>query len=59
MFGSDWPNSDGASSVDDVVNIMKAYYADKPRAQAEKYFWRNSVAAYRWVARSPAQRRLA
>lgn len=59
MFGSDWPNSDGASSVDDVVAIMKAYYAGKPRAQVEKYFWRNSVAAYKWVARSAAQRRLA
>jgi L-fuconolactonase len=59
MFGSDWPNSDGASSVDDVVNIMKAYYAGKPRAQAEKYFWRNSLAAYKWAPRSAAQRRLA
>jgi predicted TIM-barrel fold metal-dependent hydrolase len=58
MFGSDWPNSDGASSVDDVVKIMKAYYAGKPRARVEKYFWRNSVAAYKWVARNPAQRRL-
>jgi L-fuconolactonase len=58
LFGTDWPNSDGVGTIEEVVGIMKAYYAGKPRAQAEKYFWRNSVAAYRWAPRNPAQRRL-
>jgi predicted TIM-barrel fold metal-dependent hydrolase len=55
LFGSDWPNSDGTGPVDEVVAIMKAYFAGKPRSQAEKYFWRNSMAAYGWKPRNPVQ----
>ena len=58
LFGSDWPNSDGVAPVDKVVAIMRAYFAGKTRAQAEKYFWRNSIAAYRWTPRSAAQKAL-
>lgn len=59
VFGSDWPNNEGDTPVDNVVRIMKEYFADKPRAAAEKYFWRNSVAIYKWVRRTQAQRALA
>ena len=55
LFGSDWPNSDGVAPVDKVVAIVRAYFASKSPAQAEKYFWRNSIAAYRWKPRNPAQ----
>jgi predicted TIM-barrel fold metal-dependent hydrolase len=55
LFGSDWPNSDGVAPVDKVVAIVRAYFAGKTRAQAEKYFWRNSIAAYRWKPRNAAQ----
>jgi predicted TIM-barrel fold metal-dependent hydrolase len=55
LFGSDWPNSDGVAPIDQVFKVAKAYFASKPRAVAEKYFWRNSVAAYKWVKREPAQ----
>src|SRR5688572_14769597 len=55
LFGSDWPNSDGVAPIDQVFNIAKAYFATKPRAIAEKYFWKNSVAAYKWIKREPAQ----
>ncbi len=55
LFGSDWPNSDGVAPVDQVFTIAKAYFATKPRAVAEKYFWRNSIAAYKWVKREAAQ----
>lgn len=58
LFGSDWPNVEGVTSVLNEVAIMKAYFAGKSRAQQEKYFWRNSVNVYKWVARSAAQRRL-
>ena len=51
LFGSDWPNSDGVAPVNQVFKIAKDYFASKPRALAEKYFWRNSVAAYKWVKR--------
>ena len=55
LFGSDWPNSDGVAPIDQVFKIAKEYFATKPRTVAEKYFWKNSVAAYKWVKREPAQ----
>jgi L-fuconolactonase len=55
LFGSDWPNSDGVAPIDQVFGIAKAYFATKPRAVAEKYFWKNSVAAYKWIKREPTQ----
>jgi L-fuconolactonase len=55
VFGSDWPNSDGVAPVDKVFAIAKEYFATRPRAAAEKYFWKNSIAAYKWVKRDPSQ----
>jgi len=55
LFGSDWPNSDGVAPVDKVFAVAKEYFLAKPRPIAEKYFWRNSVAAYKWVKRDPSQ----
>lgn len=55
IFGSDWPNSDGVAPIDQVFRIAKEYFASKPRAVAEKYFWKNSVAAYKWIKREPSQ----
>jgi L-fuconolactonase len=55
MFGSDWPNSDGVAPVDKVFAVAREYFSTRPRATAEKYFWRNSIAAYKWVKRDPAQ----
>jgi predicted TIM-barrel fold metal-dependent hydrolase len=55
LFGSDWPNSDGVARIEDVFAVARAYFATKSRAQAEKYFWRNSVGIYRWTRRAPDQ----
>ncbi len=55
LFGSDWPNSDGVAPVDRIFAIAKEYFASKPRTVAEKYFWRNSIAAYKWIKRDPSQ----
>src|SRR5688572_16251364 len=55
LFGSDWPNSDGVAPIDQVFRIAKEYFASKPRALAEKYSWRNSIAAYKWLKREAAQ----
>jgi predicted TIM-barrel fold metal-dependent hydrolase len=55
LFGSDWPNSDGVAAVEKVFAVAKEYFLAKPRPVAEKYFWRNSVAAYKWVKRAPSQ----
>jgi L-fuconolactonase len=55
LFGSDWPNSDGVAPVEKVFAVAKEYFASKPRSVAEKYFWKNSIAAYKWVKRDPSQ----
>jgi L-fuconolactonase len=55
IFGSDWPNSDGVAPVDKVIAIAKEYFAAAPRSVAEKYFWKNSVSAYKWIKRDAAQ----
>src|SRR5438093_4694887 len=55
LFGSDWPNSDGVAPVDKVFAVAKEYFQATPRRVAEKYFWKNSVAAYKWVRRDPSQ----
>ena len=55
LFGSDWPNSDGVAPIENVFAVAKEYFLAKPRAVAEKYFWKNSVAAYKWVKRDPSQ----
>ena len=55
LFGSDWPNSDGVAPVDKVFAIAKEYFLAQPRPVAEKYFWRNSVAAYKWIRRDASQ----
>lgn len=59
LFGSDWPNSDGVAPVSKVLGLVKDYFAGKPRSVQEKYFWKNSVHAYKWVRRAPSQPTLA
>jgi len=55
IFGSDWPNSDHWGTYPQVFNVVREYFTSKGRAAAEKFFWKNSVAAYRWVKRRPSQ----
>jgi L-fuconolactonase len=58
IFGSDWPNGQAVNNLPAIVQIVKEYFAGKGRAAAEKYFWKNSAAAYRWKPRDAAQPRL-
>jgi predicted TIM-barrel fold metal-dependent hydrolase len=55
LFGSDWPNSDGVAPIDKVVGVVRQYFMAAPRAVAEKYFWKNSIAAYKWIKREASQ----
>jgi L-fuconolactonase len=55
IFGSDWPNADNWAPYETGLNIVREYFTGKGRAAAEKYFWKNSVAAYRWIRRDPSQ----
>ena len=58
MFGSDWPNSDHLAPYSVTIQLLQKYAAKRDRLTQEKFFWRNSLDAYRWKTRSPAQRLL-
>jgi L-fucono-1,5-lactonase len=55
IYGSDWPNSDHIAPFDQELSLVRQYFMEKGRDAAEKFFWRNSIAAYRWVKRDPSQ----
>ena len=55
LYASDWPNSDQWAPYPQVLALVQEYFLAKGREIAEKYFWKNSVAAYRWVRRAPSQ----
>lgn len=55
IYGSDWPNSDHWGPYPMVLNLVREYFSSKGRAVTEKFFWKNSLAAYRWVRREPDQ----
>jgi predicted TIM-barrel fold metal-dependent hydrolase len=55
MYGSDWPNSDNWGTYQEVFSVVREYFMAKGPTASEKYFWRNSVRAYRWIHRNPAQ----
>lgn len=55
LFGSDWPNSDNWASYPKVLGLVREFFSSKSRTAQEKYFWRNSVAAYKWIHRDPSQ----
>jgi L-fuconolactonase len=55
IFGSDWPNSDQWLPFEVELRLVREYFHSKGRAAAEKYFWKNSVAAYKWVKRDKSQ----
>jgi len=58
MYGSDWPNSDLLAPYEQLLNVVRQYFTAKGPMIAEKFFWRNSVAAYRWVKRDRNQPQL-
>lgn len=50
-YGSNWPVSDKGAPYDVVFNIVDEYFRGKGAEACEKYFWKNSLAAYKWVER--------
>jgi L-fuconolactonase len=55
MYGSDWPNSDNWGTYPQVLNLVREYFSAKGTVSAEKFFWKNSISAYRWVKRDAGQ----
>lgn len=58
LFGSDWPNSDHVASYAETFGIVSGYMAEKAPTAREKFFHKNSIEAYRWRPREPAQQSL-
>jgi predicted TIM-barrel fold metal-dependent hydrolase len=54
FYGSNWPVSDRVAPYATVHRVVASYFASKGPAVMEKYFWRNSHAAYRWLPRGAA-----
>jgi len=55
IYGSDWPNSDLWEPYPAALKIVREYFTGKGQAAAEKFFWKNSIAAYRWAKRDASQ----
>ena len=55
LYGSDWPNSDTSGTYAKSLSTIQAYFAPKSRMAKEKFFWRNSLAVYKWVKRAANQ----
>jgi L-fuconolactonase len=51
IYGSNWPVSDLVAPYDAVFHTVHEYFTAKGSNASEKYFWKNSQAAYRWRAR--------
>lgn len=51
IYGSNWPVSDRGAPYEVVFKLVHDYFSSKGTEAAEKYFWRNSRAAYRWIDR--------
>lgn len=51
VYGSNWPVSNLQAPYASVLRIAREYFAAKGPAAGERYFWKNSQAAYRWKER--------
>jgi L-fuconolactonase len=48
IYGSNWPVSERIAPYEKVFKIVHDYFTSKGQQAAEKYFWQNAKAAYRW-----------
>ena len=51
VYGSNWPVSEKGGTYADEFKIVSEYFTAKGSGASEKYFWKNSLAAYRWIER--------
>ena len=54
IYGSNWPVSDLVAPYGSMYKIVAGYFAGRPEADAQKFFWKNSLAAYSWLPRGKA-----
>ncbi len=53
VYASGWPTP--VERIKSTLDIVRPYFAAKGHAAAEKFFWRNSGPAYKWVKRDAKQ----
>ena len=46
IYGSNWPVTMRGGTYADYLGVVKGYFADKPRAAQEKYFYKNALKFY-------------
>ncbi len=51
LYGTNWPVSESFASLAVIHSIVSRYLATKSPEVAQKVFWRNSLAVYRWIQR--------
>jgi L-fuconolactonase len=56
IFGEDRIVYAGRSKK--ALEILQSYFGTKGRSAAEKFFWKNSVPAFKWIRRDPKQPQL-
>jgi L-fuconolactonase len=55
LFASDWTNSEPMGTFGETLDLIHQYFTQKGPEAVEKFFWKNSLAAYRWVKRQANQ----
>ncbi|MEO8126142.1 MAG: amidohydrolase family protein [Bryobacteraceae bacterium] len=48
VYGSNWPVSEKIAPYSTVFKVVREYFSSKGQEATDKYFWKNSKAAYRW-----------
>ncbi len=56
IFGEDYLIYAGRNKA--AIEILQSYFMAKGRPAAEKYFWKNSIPAFKWIHRDPGQPQL-
>ena len=51
IYGSNWPVSDRGAPYEVVFGLVRDFFSSKGSDACEKYFWKNSRDAYRWIDR--------
>ena len=51
MYASNWPVSDRGAGYDVIVKVASEFATSKGSDFTEKFFWKNSLAIYRWIER--------
>ena len=52
IYASNWPQIEEVSDYASAFDIVDAYFTARGPAARDRFFWRNSAAAYQWTARS-------